>query len=857
MTTDPRWLHPGAWWLWALGLAAAASRTTNPLILALLIGAAYVVVSARKPDAPWARSFSFFLRLGVIVIVVRVAVQVLFGASIGTTVLVGLPGIGLPEWLAGVRLGGDVTLESLLLAFYDGLRLATILICVGAANSLASPTRLLKSVPAALYELGVSVVVALTFTPQLVADVDRLKTARRLRGRETTGPRAIAASAVPVLEGALERSVMLAAAMDSRGYGRRGSVPRRRRRLVSALLLGGLVAACIGVFGLVSADSPIVLGLPMLVIGVGTAVAGMALAGRATVRTRYRPDPWRLPEWLVGGAGVAAALLIAGASWLGVDGLTAAIDPPAWPQLPLVGLVAALLAATPALTAPPLPLAARPARPAGPSPPTGRPRRWPHDRLRRRDDHVPGSSTPALAHVNLRVPEGELVLVVGRTGSGKTTLLRAINGLVPHFTGGTLSGRVVVGGRDTAHHPPRELADLVGVVPQDPMSGFVTDTVEDELAYGMECLGIAPDVMRRRVEETLDLLGLADIRQRPLRSLSGGQRQRVAIGAVLAAHPRVLVLDEPTSALDPGAAEEVLAALQRLVHDLGVTVVMAEHRLERVVQYADQIVIVPGGDQPVRSGSPAEIMRSAPIAPPVVELGRLAGWQPLPLSVRDARRAAGPLRDLLVGRAPHLRPVREHARALVTTEDLVVRYGAHAALNRVSLEVTEGEIVALMGRNGAGKSTLLNAMVGVGPTAIGPGAGRRPRPGRPLRRRPPPLRGARAAGARRPAGVHHRRRRVPRRRSRRALRSGHDPGPARPHGPGHRGRHAPARPLRGPAAAPGAVRDPRRASPAAAARRAHPGPGLPDEGAAGPRAGRPRRGRSRRRPRDPRRRARG
>ena len=276
----------------------------------------------------------------------------------------------------------------------------------------------------------------------------------------------------------------------------------------------------------------------------------------------------------------------------------------------------------------------------------------------------PGAASPALAHVNLRIPEGELVLVVGRTGSGKTTLLRAINGLVPHFTGGTLSGRVVVDGRDTAHHPPRELADLVGVVPQDPMSGFVTDTVEDELAYGMECLGIAPDVMRRRVEETLDLLGLADIRQRPLRSLSGGQRQRVAIGAVLAAHPRVLVLDEPTSALDPGAAEEVLAALQRLVHDLGVTVVMAEHRLERVVQYADQIVIVPGGDLPVRSGSPAEVMRSAPIAPPVVELGRLAGWQPLPLSVRDARRAAGPLRDLLVGRTPHLRPVREHARAL-------------------------------------------------------------------------------------------------------------------------------------------------------------------------------------------------
>ncbi len=662
MTTDPRWLHPGAWWLWALGLAAAASRTTNPLILALLIGAAFVVVSARKPDAPWARSFTFFLRLGVIVIVVRVAVQVLFGASVGTTVLVGLPGIGLPEWLAGVRLGGDVTLESLLLAFYDGLRLATILICVGAANSLASPTRLLKSVPAALYELGVSVVVALTFTPQLVADVDRLTTARRLRGRETSGPRAIAASAVPVLEGALERSVMLAAAMDSRGYGRRGTVPARRRRLVSALLLGGLVAACIGVFGLVSADSPVVLG---------PADAGdrRRHGGRGHGPRRPGHRPHALPprpvascrsgSWAAPGS--RPALLIAGAAWLGVAGLTAAIDPPAWPQLPLVGLVAALLGATPALTAPP-PAPERPARQ----------QRDDADRATRGGGRMivfddvtvtyPGASAPALAHVNLRIPEGELVLVVGRTGSGKTTLLRAINGLVPHFTGGTLQGRVVVDGRDTAHHPPRELADLVGVVPQDPMSGFVTDTVEDELAYGMECLGIAPDVMRRRVEETLDLLGLADIRQRPLRSLSGGQRQRVAIGAVLAAHPRVLVLDEPTSALDPGAAEEVLAALQRLVHDLGVTVVMAEHRLERVVQYADQIVIVPGGGQPVRSGSPAEVMRSAPIAPPVVELGRLAGWRPLPLSVRDARRAAGPAAR--PARRPHPAPAaRPRARA--------------------------------------------------------------------------------------------------------------------------------------------------------------------------------------------------
>ncbi|MBU6243984.1 MAG: ATP-binding cassette domain-containing protein [Actinomycetales bacterium] len=332
----------------------------------------------------------------------------------------------------------------------------------------------------------------------------------------------------------------------------------------------------------------------------------------------------------------------------------------------------------------------------------------------------PQAATPVLAGLDLQIPEGELVLVVGRTGSGKSTLLRSINGLVPHFTGGTLTGRVLVDGRDTAAHPPRELADVVGVVLQDPGSGFVADTVEEELAYGMECLGIPPEVMRRRVEETLDLLGLSEIRSRPLLTLSAGQRQRVAIGAALTPHPSILVLDEPTSALDPGAAEEVLAALQRLVHDLSVTVVLAEHRLERVVQYADRIVIVPGDGQPVRSGTPSQVMAQTPIAPPVVELGRLVGWQPLPLSVRDARRAAIGLRDLLVGHAP---PVRTSAapgtgtRAAapaIRTDRLTVLFGATMALADVSLEAAPGQIIALMGRNGAGKSTLLASLVGLG-----------------------------------------------------------------------------------------------------------------------------------------------
>ncbi|MFP8964320.1 ABC transporter ATP-binding protein [Streptomyces nanhaiensis] len=335
-------------------------------------------------------------------------------------------------------------------------------------------------------------------------------------------------------------------------------------------------------------------------------------------------------------------------------------------------------------------------------------------------------ASPAVHGVDLTVPEGELVLVVGPSGVGKSTLLGAVSGLVPHFTGGTLHGRVTVDGRDTRENRPRELADVVGTVGQDPLAHFVTDTVEDELAYGMECLGLPPDTMRRRVEETLDLLGLADLRDRPLATLSGGQMQRVAIGSVLTTHPKVLVLDEPTSALDPAAAEEVLAVLQRLVHDLGTTVLMAEHRLERVVQYADQVLLLPApGAAPVL-GDPAGVMALSPVRPPVVALGRLAGWSPLPLSVRDARRRAAGLRERLERLEPAKTPETPAGlggpggsggpgggEPLAEVSSLSVRRGRITALEKVDLTVRPGETIALMGRNGAGKSTLLNTLVGM------------------------------------------------------------------------------------------------------------------------------------------------
>jgi energy-coupling factor transporter ATP-binding protein EcfA2 len=332
-----------------------------------------------------------------------------------------------------------------------------------------------------------------------------------------------------------------------------------------------------------------------------------------------------------------------------------------------------------------------------------------------------GAGEPVLSGVDLSVDEGELCLVIGNTGSGKSTLLAAINGLVPYFTGGTVSGRVVVDGRDTARHRPRELADVVGRVGQDPVAGFVTDTVEEELAYTMEQLAVDTAAMRARVEQTLDLLGIADLRHRALRTLSGGQQQRVAIGAALTAHPRVLVLDEPTSALDPVSAEDVLAAITRLVHDLGVTVVLAEHRLERVLPYADRVWYLPG-DGTVTAGDPAQVMRWAEVSPPVVELGKLAGWDPLPLSVRDARRRAPQLRARLPADPAPARPggrAAGDAPPALTARGIVVRYGPVVAVRAVSLALRRGEVTALMGRNGSGKSSLLWALQGAGHRAAG------------------------------------------------------------------------------------------------------------------------------------------
>ncbi|HVQ19280.1 MAG TPA: energy-coupling factor transporter transmembrane component T [Actinomycetes bacterium] len=347
-----RALHPVAWWLWALLLASAASRTLNPLLLLTIVGVAGVVVAARRTDAPWAASFRAFLLMGVVVLVLRIAFEVFFGPPIPGTVVMTLPSVTLPDAMAGVRLGGPVTVEGLVAAAYSGLQLVAIFACVGAANALANPSRLLKSVPGALYEIGLAVVVALTLIPSAVAHLQLVREARRLRGRSDRGMRATASMSVTVLTGALERSLDLAAAMDARGYGRMRHIPLRQRRITSAFVLTGLVAILVGGYGLLDVQTPGWVTLGTVTLGLALAVVGFRRANRRAIRSVYRPDPWRLAEWTTVASGLVALTGLVVTGQLQPSALLPVTSPLSWPALPLLAMLAILVAGLPAVLTP-------------------------------------------------------------------------------------------------------------------------------------------------------------------------------------------------------------------------------------------------------------------------------------------------------------------------------------------------------------------------------------------------------------------------------------------------------------------------------------------------------------------------
>ncbi len=333
----------------------------------------------------------------------------------------------------------------------------------------------------------------------------------------------------------------------------------------------------------------------------------------------------------------------------------------------------------------------------------------------------PEQITPALADFSTTIQPGEFVLVVGPSGAGKSTFLRSLNGLVPHFYGGRWAGRAEVFGRDPVALAPRGMADLLGFVFQDPEAQFVVDTVEDELAFAMENFALPPTTMRKRVEEVLDQMGIAGLRTRRISTLSGGEKQRVAIASVLALQPEVLVLDEPTSQLDPQAAEEVLLAVRHLNEDLGLTVILSEHRLERVIQYADRVLFLPALAALPMSDAPRAVAALLPQVPPLIELGRTLGWQPLPLTIKEGRGFARRLTDRLgpgsrgteVTEEAVLPPPLRPSAPLLSVRNLHYAYDGRAALRGVNLEVMPGEFIVLMGRNGSGKSTLLKQIVGL------------------------------------------------------------------------------------------------------------------------------------------------
>ncbi len=329
----------------------------------------------------------------------------------------------------------------------------------------------------------------------------------------------------------------------------------------------------------------------------------------------------------------------------------------------------------------------------------------------------PGASEPILNGITFSIEEGDFLLLTGPSGAGKSTLLRCLNGLVPHFSGGKITGQVEVGGINVLSAGPQVMSRLVGFVFQDPESQMVLDTVEAEIAFGLENLAVPRDELTSLVNDTLDLLDLEDLRHRSLSNLSGGERQRVAIASALVLRPKLLVLDEPTSQLDPDAAREVLTHITRIRERLGLTVVLVEQRLERITRFASSLMYMEEGQ--VRAIGPIRetIERIPPEQqPPLTRLAEALHWQPTPLTSAEGRELA-PIVSHRTSDRPSVSPGQNGAgddkQAILDARGIDFSYGTREVLSGVDISLAAGEATALIGANGSGKSTLLKCLVGL------------------------------------------------------------------------------------------------------------------------------------------------
>lgn len=324
----------------------------------------------------------------------------------------------------------------------------------------------------------------------------------------------------------------------------------------------------------------------------------------------------------------------------------------------------------------------------------------------------PGSDQPAVRNINLDIKEGSFTLLIGASGSGKSTLLRCVNGLVPHFSGGILSGEITVNGLNPVIASPKVISRHVGFVFQDPESQFIVDRVEDEIAFTLENIAMQPEAMQAKVDEILELLDLKKLRNRIIDSLSGGEQQRVAIGTALSLEPSILVLDEPTSQLDPLSAQEVLLALKRLNETLGLTILISEHRIERIISFVDNLVYLQKNTAGVISGVPRKVIQKIDLAPPVAKLGMALGIEPTPISIEEKGLFTQGYKIEDIEQENTQARVNNESEIFVEIQNLQVELGKNIILEHVDLDLRQGEILALMGPNGSGKTTLLRTIVG-------------------------------------------------------------------------------------------------------------------------------------------------